>query len=252
MPLFLFELKKRNTLFYWFGLINFIVGIFCILLMQLDSMEILGVSRWLKPMKFYFSIGILVWTLAWVLFYLDYKKSIRIISWVITVSMFLENFLVFMQAARGQRSHFNVQESTNALIFSFMGILILIFTAMMIWITILYMKQKQFSIPLSYLWGIRLGLVFFIIFSAEGGMMISKMSHTVGGIDGGVGFPLVNWSKLHGDLRIAHFLGIHSLQLLPFAGFYLFKKLPVLILFSACYFIFVVALFIMAMKGLPL
>ena len=67
--------------------------------------------------------------------------------------------------------------------------------------------------------GLRLGLFLFLLGSAEGGIMIAQRAHTVGVADGGAGLPLVNWSTQGGDLRIAHALGLHALQLLPLAGF---------------------------------
>src|SRR5204863_8095933 len=102
MKSFLAELKNRNAILYWFGLYNFTIAIICIILMQFDSQQILSVSRWLKPMKFFFSVWIMSWTFGWLLHYLVYKKSIRIISWFIVVTMFIENFIITLQSIRGE------------------------------------------------------------------------------------------------------------------------------------------------------
>ena len=76
----------------------------------------------------------------------------------------------------------------------------------------------------SIQWSILLGWIILIVGSWVGGQMISQMSHTVGVADGGAGLPLINWSTIAGDLRIAHFFGIHGMQIIPLFAFWLSKK----------------------------
>ena len=70
----------------------------------------------------------------------------------------------------------------------------------------------------AYLAGIRWGAVLFVIGSVVGGVMSGLNRHTIGIADGGPGLPLVNFSTVAGDLRIAHFVGLHALQVLPLIG----------------------------------
>ena len=249
---FFIELKRRNALLFWFGLFNLAVAIVCLILMPFEETEILGVNMWLKPFKFYSSVGIMVLTMGWLLYYLNNAKKIRTYSWLIVITMFFENGLIIAQAIRKTTSHFNATSALNGIVFSLMGMLIAIFTITVIFVCISFFKQKQFSIPDAYVWGIRLGLLFFIIFSLEGGLMVGLLKHTVGGLDGGPGLPLVNWSTEYGDLRIAHFIGIHSLQVLPLVGNYFSKTKRQTIIFSVVYFLLASILFLQAMKGIPL
>ena len=249
---FFAELKRRNALLFWFGLFNLAVAILCLILMSFEETQILGVNRWLKPFKFYASVGIMVLTMGWLLFYLNNTKKIRLYSWLIFITMLFENGLIIAQAFRNTTSHFNITSPINNIIFSLMGIFIIVFTIAVILICISFFKQKQFSIPAAYAWGIRLGILFFLFFSLEGGMMLGLLKHTVGGPDGGPGLPVVNWSTQYGDLRIAHFIGIHSLQVLPLFGNYIAKTRKQTILFSTFYFLLATVLFFQAMKGIPL
>lgn len=249
---FFTELKRRNELLFWFGLFNLAVAIACLILMPFEETQLLGVNRWLKPFKFYASVGIMVLTMGWLLYYLKSAKKIKLYSWLIFISMFFENGLIITQAIRNTTSHFNITSSLNGIIFQAMGFFIVVFTVTIILVCVSFFKQKQFSIPGAYLWGIRLGILFFLFFSLEGGMMLGLMKHTVGGPDGGAGLPMVNWSTQYGDLRIAHFVGLHSLQALPLFGYYISKTKTQTILFSALYFLVASGLFLQAMNGIPL
>ncbi len=246
------ELRRRNILLYWLGLFNITVGIVCIVLQFTDDVQILGVSRWLKPMKFYLSVGLLAFTLNWLMHYLNNKKLVKIYSWVIAITMLVENGVILMQAIRGTTSHFNISSPFNGIAFGVMGLVILIFTITVVFITINFFVQTKFTISPAYVWGIRLGLVFFILASIEGGLMIGLFKHTVGGTDGSPGLPLVNWSSQYGDLRIAHFFGLHALQFLPLIGYYIAKTKNQFFLYAMLYFIFITALFVQAIKGVPL
>jgi hypothetical protein len=80
--------------------------------------------------------------------------------------------------------------------------------------------------------GIRWGLGLSLLGMAEAGLMIANRGwspaggHTVGAPDGGPGLPITDWSLDHGDLRIAHFAGLHGLQLLPLAAWALARFTP--------------------------
>jgi len=251
MIAFLSELRKRNKILYKFGWLCMLGALTSILFILIDNTIVAGINAWIKPLKFFLSIAIFSWTMGWLLYYLQYQKKVRAYSWAIVIIMAFELFVIVWQAANGRLSHYNISTPLYMWLFQFMGIAIVTITLWTAYIAYLFFRQKQFTISETYLWGIRLGMIFFVIFSFEGGLMAYKLQHTVGNPDGGPGLPLLNWSKEYGDLRVAHFFGLHSLQVLPIFGYYLAAKKWQMFLFSFLYVSFIVAKLVQAINKIP-
>ena len=254
------ELRYRNSLLYRVGMMHFVLFFLLLVAFFVDSRQVLGINTWIKPMKFCLSIGIYVWTFGWILFDIPGSKTIKkVITWAIAGSMMGEIAIIVYQGARATPSHFNTMTNYDANLFIFMGVFIGINTLAIIGTFILYLIRKV-NLDNAYLWALKLAFVIFIVGNWVGGVMIGQMSHSVGVADGGPGVPFANWSMEGGDLRIAHFLGLHSIQIIPFVAYLLLKKtsLPmgtrrmISIALSGVYAALVAYLYLQAMNGIPL
>lgn len=218
------ETIRRNRLLAIVGLVHAALFPILVIASILDPTQILGVDRWLKPMKFALSIAIFTLTMAWLLFYLEQnRRAVSVISAVIALTMTGEMVLITMQAWRGVRSHFNVDSPFDAAVFSTMGILILVNTIAAGYAWYLFLRRPA-SIGGAHLSGVRSGLAIFVLASLIGAVMAARGAHGVGVRDGGPGLPIMNWSTTGGDLRVAHFVGMHALQALPLLGWSLERR----------------------------
>ena len=188
--------------------------------LALDPTVIIGRPAWLKPAKFAVSTGVYAATLLWVLSYVQGgRRLVSLVSWGTTIAFAVEMAVIVGQAARGRASHFNDDTLLDGLLFSLMGIFIVVVWLLGVVAAVLVVRQRL-SDPV-FAWGLRAGLIATTLGMLMAAPMIELGGHTVGAPDGGPGLPVVGWSTVAGDLRPAHFLGLHAMQALPLVGWLL-------------------------------
>jgi hypothetical protein len=251
------ECWRRNRVLTAVSAAHLVVFLLLVPASRLDPTTILGISRWIKPMKFAVSIAIFTATMAWLLGYVrESRRAVRAISWVIAVCLTGEILLITMQSARGVPSHFNRATVFDGVVFTTMGVLIGVNTVAVIAALVVF-SRRPVTAPPALRTGIRLGLFIFVLASLEGLVMVVREGHGVGVHDGGPGLPVVNWSTQGGDLRVAHFLGMHALQLVPAVGWLLDRRRVAAgprwtTAFAACYLAVWALLIAQALAGRPL
>jgi len=248
MIYFIQQLWSSNEALFYFGLICMLCGAAFIFLSQVTNIRVMGSNAWFKPAKFAFSIFLYAWTMAWFTAYLP-DFNIVLYNYTVIILLGFEVGYIALQAAKGQLSHYNVSTPLYAFLYRLMGLAAAMVTLYTAYIAILFLNRDFPGLPGYYLLSIRVGLVLFVIFSFEGAVMGAKMRHTIGGPDGAPGLPFLNWSKKYGDLRIAHFVGMHALQLLPFLSFYLFKNTKLTLAAGLIYSLLAISILIQALKG---
>lgn len=251
------ELRLHYPQIFWSSALCAALLAVSLLGLLIDNRTVLGINPWIKPIKFEISVGIFLVTCGWLLLKLDAAASAKWwIAWGVAATQTLEILAIVSQSARGVRSHFNESTMYDALVFALMGIAISATVAFVVWLLVLYFSAQSQLEP-AILWGVRLGLVIFLLASAEGAWIVVNRGHTVGSADGGPGLPFLNWSTQYGDLRVAHFMGMHGIQLLPLVGWWFSRSqrdagIPaVLVCFVLMLALFIFAL-VAALGGRPL
>ncbi|ALW85720.1 hypothetical protein AUC43_11850 [Hymenobacter sedentarius] len=257
-PHFVAQLRQANPALFWTGALNLALAVLALALLPFDARVVTGLPVWMKPLKFSLSILAYAWTLGWLLAQLPKhaQRSVRRLSLGVAVSMLVEQAVIWGQAARGTTSHFNTGSALSGVLFGLMGWFIMVNTLMTFWALWLVWRHRPRGAA-GTVWGIRLGLLLFVVGSLIGGVMIHFNQHTVGAPDGGPGLPGLGWSTRAGDLRAAHFLGMHALQVVPLLGWALSRWVPgraVLLTWvgAALYAGGVAGLFALALAGRPL
>jgi hypothetical protein len=206
----------------------------------LDHRVLTGAPAWLKPAKFAISVSVYCFTFIWLLGFTESRPRLaRFAANVTALSFIVEMAVILTQAARGTTSHFNLTSPLNTFLWLTMGVFIVVVWTMNLLLAILLLFER---IPdRAFAWSLRLGLLVSLVGMAAAFFMVRPTpeqmatmaanhrprivgAHSVGIPDGGPGLPVVGWSTVGGDLRVAHFVGLHAMQVLPFFAWFVARR----------------------------
>ena len=188
-----------------------------------------AVNPWIKPIKFSMSFSTFATTISVLLMVLQIPKwQLTLARRAIAMSVALEILSLGAQAwriAHPVAGH-PLLDSSLAQITNSM---VMVNTAIVCWMLALFCANRVHAnlVDRPTVAAIRYSIVIFLAGNGIGGYMLARGSHTVGTADGGPGLPFVNWSVIAGDLRIAHFIAIHAIQIVPLFAYVLSQMAPI-------------------------
>lgn len=232
------------------------------LALAIDPRTVNGISVWVKPLKFEVSLAVHMLTLAWLLLLLPHperaRRTITALAAVFVAAAVFEIAYIVLQSARGQPSHYNLATPLARLMYGLMGIGAV--TMMIVTASLGLIVLRRGEGPRALVLGAGLGLILGAVLGGlTGAYMAAQPGHWVGGVptDAG-GLPVVGWSRTGGDLRVAHFVGLHAMQVLPAAAWLASRALvprwqaPAVWGAAALVSLVTIAVFMQATSGQPL
>ena len=261
------EMHSRHSSWTFWALAYAGLAAICLAAGLFDERTFQGVSVWYKPFKFALSLAAYFATLAWFATLLPdgYFSTVRgkLLTYIPVACALFEMLYILLQGARGEASHFNISTPFYGAMYALMGMgaVLLVFACLWMGSAILRHQGIKDIWPLS----VGIGLIgTFVLGGTVGGYLGGAGSHWVGGAPTDAGaVPLVHWSRTGGDLRVAHFFGIHAMQIIPLFGLTLVwlqravnlsasAARAILIGASAAFAVLCAATFAQALRGQPL
>ena len=255
------ELKSTQSLWYRAAMFNFALMVFCLVLGLFDDRTLNGISVWSKPTKFGLSTGIYFLTLVWFATFLD-ARTLRGTGgkWLVGISSIagiFEVVYIAIMASLGEASHFNFSSIFTIIMYIFMGVGAVSMVVILPWMA--YLIAKQNSMANALVFAIVIGLCLTCLLGGGFGIYLSgNVGHWVNAAPTDAnGIWLFNWATDGGDLRVAHFFGIHAMHAFPIFVVLLPQhwsqkfKLKTLIFFIVGYVMFSAHTFFQAINGQP-
>jgi hypothetical protein len=194
MIYFIQELKIRNETLFYYGLVCLLASFAFLILTRMTSTQVYNVSAWYKPFKFAFSTFLYAWAMAWYCAYLkDFNNGF--FNWAIIILLGFEIIYIAIQAGRGQLSHYNRSNGFYAGMYSLMALAATLVTVFTAYVGILFFVNDFPDLPNHYLWGIRLGIAIFVIFSFERCASIAAHIH----LRKGLPIQIIMFASGHGE-----------------------------------------------------
>lgn len=220
------ELLARERRLALYGVLLLVLLVPMALAAGIDERTLRGANVWLKPIKFALAIAVFAFTSAWFIGHLPERqrhgRAVKGIVWLLIGTGSFELGYIVLQAALGQGSHYNVGDTLHEVMYALMGLGALALTATQLLLAWQLHRHGDRTRPPAYRIAVLIGLVLTFVFGAGVGMALGSLQPPDAG--SAPTLPLIGWTLAGGDLRPAHFIGLHAQQLLPLAGFWLARR----------------------------
>lgn len=200
------------------------------LLLVLDPRQLAGEPLWLKPLKFFLSSAIAAATIEGIVRWSGLRlRRLEACRSIIAWGFAFEMLIIFGQAARGVRSHFNLSTGLDSALFTAMGLVITVVVVAMA-VAVVTASGRASRLARVERVAVRWGIGIFVAAAFLGNLMVratpaqglrapadgwpgERGSHFVGSEEGATRtMPITGWSRESGDLRVPHFVGMHAIQ----------------------------------------
>jgi len=256
-------MRERTPALFWVAVAMLVLSMPLLFAGLVDARQFHGVGIWVKPWKFMVSSAIHLGSLAFFAALLPAASvSRRGLQWLGAVAVLTAIFevaYIAWRAARGEASHFNVATPFAGAMYGLMGIAAVLLSGCSAVLGVWVARARSFPLGRVMQHGAALGLVLsFVLGTSLGAYLAAQSGHWVcGSASDAGGLPIVLWSRDGGDLRVAHFFGLHAMQFVPLAAWVVSRRFrPAAALastwvFAAAYSALTLFTFTQALAGRP-
>lgn len=217
------ELLNRQRALTVYALLMLAAMVPTLVLAFVDDRTLREVGIWAKPLKFMASTALFSLTTAWFMGLLPSggraSPAGHAVVWTLIGTSLFEVVYISLQAALGAPSHYHIADPIHAAMFVLMAVAAVLLTgtqAVLAWQ--IYRHSPQRPLPVATQ-AVLAGLVLTFVLSTVSGFMLGGHQPPAGS-----GLPIAGWHLGGGDMRPAHFLGVHAQQFIPLAGFLLQRR----------------------------
>ena len=213
---------RQGSPMLWLSTLGMLIGFAsCLVAMQSDARTFNGADVWDKPGKFFLSLAVQYATVGWALSFLSETqrnaRGIRFATMAMIAAGWFEVAYIGLRAGRAEASHFNASSVFSQVAYGVMGFGAVTLTATAFFIGYRVWRQRRQGLMAE---AAGLGLMLGMVLGTFAGIYLSaQTSHWVGGeLSDAHGLGVMAWSTTGGDLRVAHFVGLHAAQIVPFSA----------------------------------
>lgn len=213
------ELLARQRTLARFGIALLAFAAAAVAMQAIDPRTLAsGVGIWVKPAKFFASTGVFALTAAWFFGYVrEERRRAPLLRGAVAVligATVLELAWIVWQAANGLDSHFNFDTPFYRTMFNLMGVFAVLLIGTTLPLAWEIARRPAPGLRPDFTAAVVAGLVLTFLLGTFFGMATAQNAGHSVGMEGGR-VPVFGWNRSGGDLRVAHFFGVHAEQAIP-------------------------------------